>query len=369
MSHVPVLNVCLSNSWGGLEMSAVKMTRLFHEAGHPSLGVCRPDSAIERTLHDLGLTHEALTPARYFAPRATLRLRRLIDERGVRAIFLHSLKDLWLVAPALWRRPHVKLFGFARMFVRNVDKKDFLHGRLYGRMDRLIALSHPQRDELLNCLPVKPEQVIVIPNGVDSTRFAPRPRRDDLRQSWGVTPEQTLFGLIGRFDVQKGSLEFVEAAARVLDHHPQARFVMVGENTRDEGDFDRLIRRRVEELGLANRVILTEFRRDVEAVMNALDVFVMPSYEENFGNVLLEGLSSGLPCIGTDSGGTPEILSGGAVGELCQPRSAIDLARAVIRLLDDPAHARALGARARAKVEAEYEMGKVFARVRALVEE
>ena len=100
--------------------------------------------------------------------------------------------------------------------------------------------------------------------------------------------------------------------------------------------------------------------------MNALDVFAMPSYEENFGNVLLEALGSGLPTIGTDAGGTPEILSAGRVGVLCAPRSAESLGDAMTALLDDPARAREFGARARAKALDEYAMDRVFARIRAL---
>ena len=347
-------------------MSSIKMTRLFQNAGRPSFHLCAPGSAIETALGEQGLDHVALAAGRYLAPRASYAIRRIVRRRNVRAIFLHALKDLWTVAPALVGLPEVRLYGFARMFVRGVNKKDFLHGRLYSRLDQLIALSHPQRAELLKCLPIRPDRVTVIPNGVDTERFQPRARAETLRAEWGVTPGQTLFGLVGRFDEQKGSLEFVDAAALVLRDHPGARFVMIGENTHGEDDYDQRVRARVSELGLGEKVILTAFRRDVPAVMNALDVFVMPSYEENFGNVLLEAMSSGLATIGTDSGGTPEILSGGAVGLLCQPRSAVDLARAAARLMAEPDLIKDLGQRARAKALAEYDMDVVFRRILAL---
>ena len=348
-------------------MSSVKMTRLFGEAGHPSFEICRPDAPIHRALTEQGLEAVPLAGGGYVRPRTTLAIRRLIQERDVRAVYVHALKDLWLVTPALVGLD-VRLYGFARMFLKHVNKRGLGHRLMYGRLDRLIALSHVQRGFLEKCLPVPERKFTVIPNGVDTERFQPRARRDDLRAEWGVLPKHTLFGLIGRLDRQKGSLEFVEAAAHVLKTYPDARFVLVGENTKDEGSFDEEVRRRVRELDLKDRVILTPFRRDVPAVMNALDVFVMPSYEENFGNVLLEALSSGLPSIGTDAGGTPEILSGGEVGVLCQPRSGEDLARACAELLARPDRARDLGARARAKALSEYEMGHVFDRIRALAD-
>lgn len=363
-----IAQICFSNSWGGLEMSSVKMTRLFKAAGHPSFEICSPDSPIHAALTEQGLEAIPLAGGRYVNPRTTLAIRRLIRARGVRAVYVHALKDLWLVTPALAGLDDVRLYGFARMFLKDVNKKGVGHRLIYRRVDRLIALSHLQKAYLRRCLPVPDEKFTVIPNGVDTERFRPRPRRDDLRREWGVREDHVLFGLVGRLDLQKGSLEFVEAAARVLTRHPNARFVLVGENTHGEGEFDARVRARVAELGLGDRVVLTPFRRDVPAVLNALDVFVMPSYEENFGNVLLEALSSGLPAIGTDSGGTPEILSAGEVGLLCQPRSAEDLARAMNVLLDEPARAADFARRARAKAESEYDMDVVFGRIRALAE-
>ena len=345
-------------------MSSVKMTRLFHQAGHPSFEICEPDSPIQKALLEQGLEARTVRSAKYFSPSTTLQIRRWIKERDVRAIFLHHMKDIWLVTPALYGMPQVKMYGFARMFFKDVNKKDFLHAHMYRRLNGMIALSHIQKGYLQRCLPV--DNFIVIPNGVDTERFRPRPRRQDIRDGWGVHPEHTLFGLIGRLDRQKGSLEFVEAAAQVLEQCPQARFVLVGGNTLGEGEFDQLVRARLRELNLHDKVILTDFRKDIPDVMNALDVFVMPSYEENFANVLLEALASGLPTISTDSGGTPEILDRGQTGLLCDPQSSSALAMAMVKFMD-PTLAADYAKRARAKAEREYDMRRVFERIEALV--
>ncbi|NJL24944.1 MAG: glycosyltransferase family 4 protein [Calothrix sp. SM1_5_4] len=118
---------------------------------------------------------------------------------------------------------------------------------------------------------------------------------------------------------------------------------------------------------MTERVLLTDFRKDIPEIMNALDAFVMPSYEENFANVLLEALASGLPTIGTRSGGTPEILDNGHTGLLCEPRSTTSLAAAMRSLLTDPDLRERLRERARAKALKEYAMERVFARIETLV--
>ncbi len=370
MSKPAVLNICFSRAWGGLEMSSVKMTRLFHQAGYPSLEVCPPDCGIEKALKEQDLPHRTLANKDYVSLGTTMAIRRLIQERGVKAVFLHSMRDIWLVTPALWGMKDVRLYGFARMFFKDVNKKDFGHTLMYSRLNKMIALSEIQKRYLAHCLPVPEDRFVVIPNGVDTERFQPRARRDDIRASWGVGPDQLLFGLIGRLDRQKGSLEFVEAAGEVLKHHPNARFVLVGGNTIDgqRNETDREVARLLQDLNLpAGRVILTDFRKDIPDVMNALDVFVMPSYEENFANVMLEALASGLPSVGTDSGGTPEILDHGRTGLLCEPRSARSLAQAMDKLIRDSKLRADLSTAARFKALHEYDIKKVFGRIEALV--
>jgi len=365
MQNPAVANLCFSRAWGGLEMSSVKMTRLFAQKGVHSFEICESDSPIHKALIEQGLEAKPLRPRDYFSPTTTLSIRRWVRENHVKALFLHSMRDIWLVTPALIGMPEVRLFGFARMFFKDVNKKDFLHKCMYDRLNKMIALSHIQKGYLARCLPVPEDKFTVIPNGVDTQRFQPRPRREDIRESWGIHKEHTLFGLIGRLDQQKGSLEFVEAAGEVLNRCPQARFVLVGGNTLFGSEIDQQVRRRLRELNLDGKVILTDFRKDIPDVMNALDVFVMPSYEENFANVLLEALASGLPTIGTNSGGTPEILDQGATGLLCDPQSAPALAEAMIALMH-PERAAELGQRARKKALAEYDMNLVFSRIEAL---
>lgn len=368
-----VANLSFSGAWGGLEMSSVKYTRLFHQAGHKSFEICLPNSPIHKALSEQGLEAKTLTPSRnYLSIRATLKIREWLKHEKVDALFLHSMKDIWLVTPALVGLPHIKLFGFARMFFKDISKKDPLHAMMYARLNKMIALSQIQAGHLEKCLPVSPEKFIVIPNGVDIERFQPRARREDIRASWGVKPEHVLFGLIGRLDKQKGSLEFVEAAAQVLKQQPNARFVLVGGNTIGEGDFDKLVHTRLRELGLAgdepdSAVILTDFRKDIPDVMNALDVFCMPSYEENFGNVMIEAFASGLPCIGTNAGGSPEVLDRGETGLLAEPKSADSLARVMLQLLAEPSLRQELAHRARKKAVEVYDMNKIFKRIEALV--
>ena len=132
-------------------MSSVKMTRLFKQSGHPSFEICSPNSPIHKALTEQNLEAKTLNHGKYFSPRASLQIRRWLIENNVQALFLHSMKDIWIARPALYGMPHIKLFGFARMFFKDVNKKDLLHAHLYGRLNKMIALSHIQTDYLKKC--------------------------------------------------------------------------------------------------------------------------------------------------------------------------------------------------------------------------
>ena len=349
------------------------MARLFRQDGYPSFAACERGSPIEQSLRNEKIECLSLQTKNYVSPNSTWALRQKIIEWRIQAIFLHSLKDVWLVAPALWGLHHLKLFGFARMFLKNVSKKDLGHRLVYSRLDHIIALSEIQKLHLIECLPVPADRFIVIPNGVDCQKFQPRARREDIRSEWHVGANDFLFGLTGRLDRQKGSIEFVDAAQTVFKKHPNARFVLVGGNTHGESDIAAEVRRRLSPWAYGSTtkspaiVTLSDFRDDVAQVLNAFDAFVMPSYEENFGNVLLEAMASGLPCIGTQSGGTPEMLAQGDAGLLCQPRSTDSLAQAMTALLESSDLRQKLAQAARARALAEYDINKIFRRIQQLV--
>ena len=72
-----VVNLCFSGAWGGLEMSSVKMTRLFSQAGHRSFEICEPNSPIHRALSEQNLDARTVKTRKYFSPLATFKIQIL----------------------------------------------------------------------------------------------------------------------------------------------------------------------------------------------------------------------------------------------------------------------------------------------------
>ncbi|NQZ01667.1 MAG: glycosyltransferase family 4 protein, partial [Bdellovibrionales bacterium] len=313
LSKPRIIQVCLSTAYGGLEMSSVKWTRLFAQAGYSSHLVCIKGSKVAELARSQGLnTVEFDKPANYLSFSARRGLQEVIEKLKPDVFFSHRTKDLWHLSPVLKSHPKIALVSFARMFIRGIKKTDFLHRWIYSRIDKMIALSQIQKSLLLTSLPLEDSKYIVIPNGVDTTKFSPRPESTDIRNSLGLKKQGLLIGLVGRLDIQKGHREFVEAASIIHKKHPEVHFVMVGgENTGEQNASAKEIKAMIEQFQMNEFITITGHRSDIPDILNSLDVFCMPSYEENFGNVMLEAMASGVACVGTNSGGTPEMISEG----------------------------------------------------------
>ena len=119
------------------------------------------------------------------------------------------------------------------------------------------------------------------------------------------------------------------------------------------------VRKLAESLGLAGEVHFLGQRRDVPDLLNAMDIFVLPSYSEGLSLALLEAMAAGLPVIATAVGGLPEVVTDGDNGLLIPPRDAAALAGALERLLADPALAQRLGANAREHVREHFSLDRL----------
>ncbi len=349
-------------------MSALKTTGCFLDRGHRSLCLCGKRSELHEHLHQERLPHRSVKLLSHYSPWDVLKLRGLIQKDNINVVHSHFLHDLWLLSPALWGLRSVKLFATCHMLFSRTAKKDWAHRLMYGRVDRLIALTRIACEFHLRCLPVSSDQMVVIPNGVDLSTFSPaKYDRNSVREEFGIGTEEPLVGSIGRLDQGKGQVELIHAARDVVAEFPDCRFLIVGEETKGEGsEFSNKIRSHITRSGLEGKVILTGFRPDAPRILRALDVFAFPSYKETFGMSLLEAMAMRVPVVATDSGGVPEILDYGKCGILVSPQAAGPLAAAIKKLLRAPKLAENMAALARTRVEQQYDLQLTLDRIEDL---
>lgn len=205
----------------------------------------------------------------------------------------------------------------------------------------------------------------VIPNGFELNRFMPdAAARAAVRVELGLAADAPLVGLVARYDPQKNHIGFIEAAALVAAQLPQVHFVLAGKDVDAAND---VLQRVIAQHGLQGRMYLLGQRDDVPRLMAALDVLASSSHGEAFPNVLGEAMACSVPCVVTDVGDSADIV--GNTGHVVPADDMAGLARGLVKVLQMPEVDRAaLGAQARERVAAQYEISHVAGMYQAFYE-
>lgn len=136
----------------------------------------------------------------------------------------------------------------------------------------------------------------IIKNGIDTQRFAYNKQvREDMRKTMNITDSTTVIGHIGRFQKEKNHTFLLDIFAAYTKQHPDALLLLVG-----VGTLQNEIREKADILGLSNKVQFLGERPDVPQLLQAMDIFLMPSTFEGQPFVLIEAQCTGLPCLVSD---------------------------------------------------------------------
>ena len=366
MKNLKILQVCSSRAWGGMEMHVVRIASALKERGHDVTILCYPQSSLFSASQKKGVPCIAMRLDSYFRPVQMFRLVDYLKENSFDMLHCHYTKDLWSLIPA------VGLVGGGNVVVSKgvgpgKRKADPFHKWIYKHVNGFIAKSGYLHRRVLEAYPVEPEKVVLLHNGVDLKRFDPELHNGDkVREEFSIGKQERIVGTVGRISPAKGHTELLQAATRVKEILPRTKFLIVGDASQDEAWYDREVRQCVKKLGLNGHAIFTGFREDIPAVLAALDLFVLPSHSEAFGNTLVEAMAMGKACIATAAGGVLDIVEDGISGLLIPPRDVEALVEAIVLLLKDTSKREQFGQTGRRRVEDTFDMNHIIARLEEL---
>jgi glycosyltransferase involved in cell wall biosynthesis len=197
----------------------------------------------------------------------------------------------------------------------------------------------------------------VIPNGIDTSLFAPSNEVRSTVRSWlGVPSNAFLIGLIARYHPQKDHATFLQAAALLIKRHPEVHFLLAGLEVDWE---NQTLQHLVQELKLLNQIHMLGECSDILSLTAALDIAVSSSsYGEGLSLAIGEAMACEVPCVVTDVGDSAILVSN--TGIVVPPRNPPALANAWECLIDAGAEARCeLGKAARERILQHYSLESI----------
>jgi len=219
---------------------------------------------------------------------------------------------------------------------------------------RVVAVSEPLRQFLVNESKVPKEMIDVVPNGLDLAAY----RASKPFEREGQVP---VVGSFGRLEPVRGFEYFIKAAKIVADAGYKVEFLIVGAGS-DESRLRGLVGR----LGVSGCVTFRSEPSDYRTRIDSMDIVVTCPVKEGFGMVALEAMGCGRPVIASAVGGIYNLIKDGETGLLVPPRDPDSIAERIIALLRDREEAERLGMRARALVEEKFTMETVGEKIEAV---
>ncbi|MEG8947794.1 glycosyltransferase family 4 protein [Rosettibacter firmus] len=331
-----ILKTCLSKSWGGLEMYALQTVKQLIKHGVNAELLCYPDSRIYSEAISEGITTHTSKFNGYFHPFEIIKTSSLL-KNNYDIIHCGASKDLWLIVPSLQLANMNTPLILSKQMGSYIIKKDFLHKWIYKRLDYALAISSVIAKNLEETTPLTKNKILLLHNAIDTEKFNPELINSTLvRKEFSIYDDEILIGMMARFSPGKGHEEFLYAANDLIKKYDKIKFMIVGEASKGEEEYEKEIKILAKRLGLNNKLIFTGFRKDTPEVLAAMDIFVFPSHAEAFGIALAEALSMGKPSVCSNSDGVLDIAVDGETSLLFEKQNWKDLSNKIEKLILNP---------------------------------
>jgi len=364
-----VCHVVEGLAYGGAEVLVHELAVRLRDTPFAPLVCCLQNGPVGEAMARDGITIECLDLPRRaitagpafatFVARVVSRLRRVIDTHHVGLLHAH-LPDpiMWAtVAGALEGIPVVGTHHGPALLPMGrgaLDPRNALRRLLYRASARYsartIAVSREVHDLLCGPFGFDPRTTVLITNGIDTAKYGGPRDGARVRRELGLEGRRVLT-CIARLAPIKGQAVLIDALTELRSTRPDLAVVIVGFGV-ERPALEALARAR----GLERDVLFVGRRADIPDVLDATDVFVLPSFGEGIPLALLEAMATGIPAVATAIPGNTDIISDPSVGVLVPPRDAAALARGLASVLDDPEFARRLGQAGQAHVRRHFDL-------------
>lgn len=341
-----VLHISTPASWRGGEQQMAYLAGELKEKDVKQWIACRTGSAVEAFAHKNGIATVAQPIKSGVDPAYARMLAKFCQREQPDVIHTHDAHahTFAVMATVFWR------INIPLVVSRRVDfpvKKSWLSRYKYNhkQVKRILCVSNTIRKITAKGVQ-RPERCVTVFSGVDPGRFTYKKGEGKLRTEFGLTADLPIVGNVSALAPHKDYFTFFDAVRELVDLGVKAHFLAIG-----DGTMKTALEGYVRELGLEQHVTFTGFRKDIPEILPELDVFLITSETEGLGTSVLDAFACKVPVVATDAGGIHEMVIDEQTGLLRPIKDHKALAKAVKRLLDDPALAKTLTQNATQKLQ------------------
>ncbi|MDD6088992.1 MAG: glycosyltransferase family 4 protein [Desulfovibrionaceae bacterium] len=306
MRTLQIVNVRWFNAtaWYG-----IRLAKLLGDAGHESLVVGLDGTESFQIAKQLGLNTVALplnTKNPLDFPGLLLSMRRLIRSFRPDIVNCHRGESFlfWAMLKHAGKYALIRTRGDQRLPKSGLINR-FLHAQT---AEAVITTNTAMQRHFSEVMHVPADQLCCIFGGVDTKQFAFRKEEAErMRHKWHISPDETVIGLLGRFDRVKGQKELLEVASRLIRKGMNLRIVLIGFPTATS---QREIEKWIDAYGMRRHTMITGKVDNVAACISALDIGVIPSlWSEAIARAALEMMACARPILASSVGVMPDLLS------------------------------------------------------------
>lgn len=360
---------CSSDSWGGLEMNISRLANWVKESGQPTILFCVENTKMDAFAKEHKIdTVYILKNKKYFDFKNAKKVAKQVDKNNVDVLWIRHTRDIDIVGfIKQFSKRNLKLVYHQAMEL-GVNKKGFFHTRRFNQLDAWVTLLPYLKKQVIEKTKMDISKIEMMPLAMELKKFIDcKISNKEAKSFFGFSEEDKVIGIIGRLGPKKRQ-DFVIKALPLLQNK-SVKLLIVGESTHNEGDtYEASLHQLVKDLNIENRVVFKPFMKNVEVFFKAIDLFVMPSLAETFGMVTIEAMASNVPIVGTNSGGTPEILENNIYGDVFNPQDITALANKIDIVFNDYEKAIIKAEKAKEKAINEYSHIEYVKKIKALVD-
>jgi len=219
------------------------------------------------------------------------------------------------------------------------SRSNILIERFFLRIvDQVLSVSEMHRNKMNKIIGFPQKKIKVMLNGVDTERFSPIKKNLLIRAALGIRKDEIVIGTVGRLVKVKNQAMLILSFSRLSKNCSNIKLLLIG-----DGPLKENLLILAASLGIASNVLFLGKKENIPDILQAMDIFALPSISEGLSNTILEAMSCELPIVATDVGGNSEIVKNGITGYLVPSNDIEAMTKALSDLISKPDQRKQMG--------------------------